>query len=235
MSMTFDLSSEQAAALARARDVAATLSAAAASIDQAASVPAEVRNAIAALDLWAGGDAVTALLVIEELAAASPSAAAVGALGADGAPADLAGLRGVPLVTAPEPRHYLAMGAVCLGIGRAALGEAIDVARGRGDRPAGEPSDPPHWALADAATDVDAARLLLLAAAAGTELPAPAAMVHAAAAAARAVDAALRIVGAEAYRPGTVLERSARDVRAAWLILGTEDGTRRAAADALLA
>lgn len=234
MSMTFDLSSEQMAARARARDVAATLSAAAASIDQAGSVPAEVRTAVAALGVWAFEDAVTTMLVIEELAAVSPSAAAVGALGVDGAAADLAGLRGVPRVTAPELRHYLAMGAVCLGIGRAALDEAIGAARARGDRPAGEPADPPHWALADAATDVDAARLLVLSAAADAGLPAPAALVHAATAAGRAVDAALRIVGPEAYRPGSVLERSARDVRAAWLILGTEDGTRRAAADALL-
>lgn len=231
MSMTFDLSPEQTAAQGRAREVAAAL--VAASIDQAAAVPADVRSAIAGLNLWAG-DAVTAMVVIEELAAASPSAAAVGALDVDGAPADLAGLRGVPRVTAPEPRHYLAMGAVCLGIGRAALTEAIGVARGRGDRPAGEPADPPHWALADAAADVDAARLLLLAAAAGAGLPAPAALAQAATAAGRAVDAALRVVGPEAYRPGSVLERSARDVRAAWLILGTEDGTRRAAADALL-
>jgi alkylation response protein AidB-like acyl-CoA dehydrogenase len=234
MSITFDLSSEQAAAQTRAREVAAALSPAAAGMDEAATVTAEARNAVASLGIWGNGDAVTAMLVIEELAAASPSVAAVAGLGVEGPPAELAGLRGVPGVAAPESRHYLAMGAVCLGIGRAALGEAIGIARGRGDRPAGEPADPPHWALADAATDVDAARLLLLAAAAGTGLPAPAAMAHAAAAAGRAVDAALRIVGPEAYRPGTVLERSARDVRAAWLILGTEDGTRRAAADALL-
>jgi alkylation response protein AidB-like acyl-CoA dehydrogenase len=234
MPISFDLSPEQLAARARARDVAATLAAVAASIDQAAAVPADVRGAIASLDIWAA-DGVAAMVMIEELAAVSPAAAAVGALGFDGAPADLAGLRGVPRVTAPEARHYLAMGAVSLGIGRAALDEAIAVARGRGDRPAGEPADPPHWVLADAATDLDAARLVLLASAAGAGLPAPAAMAHAAGAAGRAVDAAVRIVGPEAFKPGTVLERAARDARAAWLILGTEDATRRAAADALLA
>lgn len=235
MSLTFDPSPEQAAAQARAREAAAILAAAAPDIDQTAAIPADVRSAMASLAVDADQDAVTAVLVLEELAATSPSAAAVGGLGIDGAGADLAGLRGVPRVETPERRHYLAMAAVCVGIGRAALSEAIGVARARGDRPAGDPADPPHWALADAATEVDAARLLLLAAAAGDGLPAPAAMVQAAAAADRAVDAALRIVGPEAYRPGSALERFARDARAAWLILGTEDGARRAAADAVLA
>ena len=212
-----------------------TLSASAANIDATARIPADALNAIASLGLWDGPDAVATMLMIEELAVASPSAAVVGSLAIEGAAADLAGLRGVPRVAAPETRHFLVMGAVCLGIGRAALSEAIRAARARGDRPAGEPADPPHWVLADAATEVDAARLLLLAAAAGHGMPAAAAMVQAAAAAGRAVDAALRTVGHEGYRAGSVLERGARDARAAWLILGTEDGARRAAADALLA
>lgn len=233
--MTFDLSTDQAAAQARARDTAASVSLSATAIDATAMIPAEVRNAVAALGLWDRPDAVATMLMIEELAVASPSAAAVGALAIDGAAADLAGLRGVPRVTAPDARDYLVIGAVCLGIGRSALGEAIRAARARDDRPAGEPADAPHWVLADAATEVDAARLLLLAAAAGHGLPAAAVMVQAAAAAARAVDAAVRIVGPEAYRPGSVLERGARDARAACLVLGTEDGARRAAADALLA
>lgn len=235
MSLTFDLSPRQLAAQVRARDVAAIVAAAADQIDRTAEIPAEVRAAIASLALWDGDDPVASMLVIEELAVASPAAAAAGSLATDAAGADLAGLRGAPRVAAPGDRHYLAIGAVCVGIGRAALSEAIQAARARGDRPAGEPADPPHWVLADAATEVDAARLLLLAAATGDGLPAPAAMVHAATAAGRAVDAALRVVGPDAYRPGSVLERSTRDARAAWLILGTEDGARRTAADALLA
>ena len=235
MPMTFDLSSYQAAAQARAREAAATFAALAGDIDASAQVPASALKAVAALGLWEGQDRVAAMLMIEELAVASPAVAVRGALALDGAPADLAGLRGVPRVPAPEPRHYLVMAAVCLGIGRAALDEAIDVARMRNDRPAGEPSDPPHWVLADAATEVAAARLLLQAAAADGGIPAPAVMVHAAAAAGRAVDAAVRIVGPDACRPGSGLERGARDARAAWLILGTEDDARRAAAAALLA
>ena len=172
--------------------------------------------------------------MIEELARGSASAAARAALDA-ACPSVLAGLRGVPQVSAPEDRHHLAIAAVCLGIGRAALDQAIDTAKARGDRPAGDPADPPHWALADAATEIDAARLLLHAAAAGRGLSAPAALVHAATAVGHAVDASLRIVGGDGYGPGSVLERCARDARAAWLVLGTEDGTRRLAADALLA
>jgi alkylation response protein AidB-like acyl-CoA dehydrogenase len=81
---------------------------------------------------------------------------------------------------------------------------------------------------------VDAARLLLHAAAAGEGSSGASVLVFAAGAATRAVDAALRVVGPEGYRPGTVLERCARDARSASLVLGSEDRTRQAAADALL-
>jgi alkylation response protein AidB-like acyl-CoA dehydrogenase len=236
MSLTFDLSPEQVARQGRARDVATlVLAPAAAAIDATGEVPTAVLDAITALRIWEGTDLVATVLMIEELARGSASAAARAALDAAGAPSVLAGLRGVPQVSAPEDRHHLAIAAVCLGIGRAALDQAIDAARARGDRPAGDPADPPHWALADAATEIDAARLLLHASAAGRGLSAPAALVHAATAVGHAVDASLRIVGGDGYGAGSVLERCARDARAAWLVLGTEDGARRLAADALLA
>jgi alkylation response protein AidB-like acyl-CoA dehydrogenase len=235
MSLTFDLSPEQVARQARARDVASlVLAPAAATIDATGEVPAAVLEAITALRIWDGTDRVAAVLMIEELARGSASAAARATLDPAAGPSVLAGLRGVPRVNAPEDRHHLALAAVCLGIGRAALGQAIDTAKARGDRPAGDPADPPHWALADAATEIDAARLLLHATAAGRGLSAPAALIHAATAVGRAVDASLRIVGGDGYRPGSVLERCARDARAAWLVLGTEDHARRVAADALL-
>ena len=126
------------------------------------------------------------------------------------------------------------MAAVCLGIGRAALHEALTVSRSRGDRATGDPADVPHWALADAATDMDAARLLVRSAALGPGLGGAAAFVYAAGAASRAVDAALRIIGAAGYQADSVLERCSRDIRAALLILGTEDVARRTAADRLL-
>jgi alkylation response protein AidB-like acyl-CoA dehydrogenase len=233
--MRFDLSPELAALQARARSVAATtVRPVAAEIDRTAVVPPPVTAAIEALAIR-GADALASVLMIEELAVASASAAAWGGLGVAGPAAGLAGLRGVPRVTDPDRRQHLAMAAVCLGIGRAALEEALDAARARGDRPAGEPGAPPHWALADAATEVDAARLLVQASAAGQGLPAPAVLACAATAARHAVDAALRIVGAEGFAAGGTLERCVRDARTACLIVGTEDGVRQAAADALLA
>jgi alkylation response protein AidB-like acyl-CoA dehydrogenase len=233
--MTFDLSPEQAADQARARELAAAhLAPAADAIDRGGRVPTAILEMMAGLDLHTGdGDRLTALLVVEELAAVSASAAARAALG-NGPDAGLAGLRGVARVERPEPRHYLLMAAVCIGIGRAALSEALRAARARGDRPAGEPGDPPHWALADAATDVDAARLLLHAEASGSALSPAAVLVNAAAAATRAVDAALRIVGVNGYAAGGALERCGRDARAAVLLFGGEDPLRRLAADTLL-
>ena len=233
--MTFDFSPEQIDQRDRARQTAVQrLAPMAASIDASGEVPAPVLATLSSLNIW-GDDMVSAVLMIEELAAVSAAGAAQAALGVSGPPAGLAGLSGVPAIRAPESRHYLALAAVCLGIGKAAVGEALAAARARGDRPAGEPGDPPHWALADAATEVDAARLLVHQTAAGRGLSAAAVFVHAAAAANRAVDAAVRIVGADGYRPGSVLERCLRDARAAWLVLGTEDQVRRTAADALLA
>jgi alkylation response protein AidB-like acyl-CoA dehydrogenase len=232
--MTFDLSPEQAAAQARARELAVEhLAPAAGDIDRSGQVPASILERMARLDLQ-NADRLTALLAIEELAAASPAAAAQAAFGDGASTPGFAGLRGVARVERPEPRHYFCMAAVCVGIGRAALTEALRAARARGDRPAGEPAAPPHWALADAATDVDAARLLLHAQASGSALSPPGVLVNAAAAAMRAVDAALRIVGADGYASGGLLERCTRDARAAMLVLGGEDPIRQLAADALL-
>jgi alkylation response protein AidB-like acyl-CoA dehydrogenase len=232
--MTFDLTPELAAQQLRAREVAAAIIAPAASeIDERGVLPPAARSALDELGMPTA-DPLALALIVEEIAAASGSAAAITGLGA-GPSAGLAGLRGAPRVDQPSDRHYLIMAAACVGVGRAALAEALAAARARGDRPAGEPGDPPHWALADAATEMEGARLLVHASATGGEVPAAAAFVHAAGAAARAVDAALRLVGPEGYTPGSVLERTARDARSAWLLLGSEDHSRRIAADELLA
>jgi alkylation response protein AidB-like acyl-CoA dehydrogenase len=234
--MTFDLSPEQAELQTRARELAATVVAPAASrIDQSGEIPDAVLGAVADLRI-PQHDPTSAMLMIEELAAASGAVAVAAALGLDGPPAGFAGLRGIRLAAAPPgAREHLAMAAVCLGLGRAAVAEATAVSRRRGDRPAGDPGAPPHWALADAATAVDAARLLVHAAAMRGGMPAEAVMVFAANAAIHAADAAIRIVGAEGYQAGSVLERCVRDGRAACLVLGTEDSIRQRAADTLLA
>ncbi|HTM34754.1 MAG TPA: acyl-CoA dehydrogenase family protein [Vicinamibacterales bacterium] len=231
--MNFDLSPEQKDIQARARDVATNIVAAEArAIDEQGRLPASVKAALDGVGLLKA-DQLALVVAVEEIAAASATAAALACL-EDGPSGDFAGLRGVPRQEAAGDRQYLALGAVCLGIGRAALTEALNAARQRGDRPAGEPSGPPHWALADAATEMDGARLLVHAAASGAGVSAAAAFVHAGGAATRAVDAALRLVGSDGFRTGSVLERAARDVRSAWLVLGSEDEARRLAADALL-
>lgn len=231
--MTFELSPEVTSLQTNARDLAETiLRPAASAIDEKGAVPASVSDAVAALGLT-GAPLLARVVAIEELAVASAASAAAAALSTDGL-GTCAGLRGVSRVPDAGPDQQLAMAAVCLGIGRAAVETALGAAKARGDRPGGDASAPPHWALADAATEMDAARLLVRASAAGQGLSSAAVLVFASGAAVRAVDAALRIVGPEGYGPGTILERLARDARAATLIVGTEDSTRRAAADALL-
>ncbi|MGE0462117.1 MAG: acyl-CoA dehydrogenase family protein [Vicinamibacterales bacterium] len=231
--MTFDLTPSQTQRLSDMRALAARLAPMAATIDATGRVPDDLMQQLERAGVWAD-TALDAVLALEALAAASGAAAARVALGAAGTADGLAGLRGLGPVNAPSSRQQLAMAAVCLGLGRAALDEALGVSRQRGDRPGGEPDAAPHWMLADAATEMDAARLLVHAAADGHGPGAAAALVFAGGAAARAVEAALRIVGAEGYRPGSVLERCSRDVRAAQLLFGTEDRLRRQAADALL-
>jgi hypothetical protein len=231
--LTFELSQDQRdrvnAAHAVAREI---LAAEAARIDASGSLPEAVTRALETCDVRAV-DPLTAVLVLEELAAASGAAAAWAGLGEAASGGPLAGLRGVGVVAAPTDRHRLTLAAVCVGIGRAAVHEALAAMKASGDRPAGDPGDRPHWALADAAAAVDGARLVVQAAAAGTG-SAAAAQVLAGAAAVTAVDAAVRIVGSQAGRPGCVLERLGRDARAALLIAGTEDEARRIAADSLL-
>lgn len=233
--MTFDLSPASESRLSAARQLAdQVLSPAAAEIDRTGSLPDAVSRHLDALNVWESGS-LDAVLMLEALASASASAAARVALGQAGGGEGVAGLRGVALVDDPSDQQRLGLAAVCLGIGRAALDVALDVARQRGDRPAGEPGDPPHWILADAATELDAARLLVRATAAGHGIDAAGALVFAGGAARAAVDAAIRLVGPAAWQPGSVVERCARDIRAALLVAGTEDAARQRAADRLLA
>ena len=94
--------------------------------------------------------------------------------------------------------------------------------------------------MADAATEVDAARLLLWRAA--TAVPAaPVAGVQAAmarmqarTAAESAVAVARRVLGAEAGAAGTTLDRITRDVATATLVFGGADGEEAAVAAGVL-
>ncbi|MDH4066811.1 MAG: acyl-CoA/acyl-ACP dehydrogenase, partial [Acidobacteriota bacterium] len=202
-------------------------------IDTSGKIPEVVGAAVAAVVNW-GLSPLGTVLALEELAVTSASAAAGAVLGGvDGA--GLTGLRGVALVDDPTDQQQLGLASVCVGIGRAALSEALGLLRRRGDRPSGEPADAPHWVLADAATELEAARLLVRSAAQGGGPGAASALVFAGRAAFQAVEAAVRLVGVDACRPGSTLERCGRDVRAARLVLGTEDRVRLRAADRLLA
>ncbi len=108
--------------------------------------------------------------------------------------------------------------AVALGIGRAAIAHAIASMKKTGVKP-GPDETAPHWAFADGATDVAAARVLTYSAAQMLDRNEAAddvvARAHAFAAKAAqiAVDAAIRVEGAAGYSKGGLLERLSRDAR----------------------
>lgn len=241
--MTFAYSSDQQSFQARARAAAEQhVRPAARAIDVDGLIPAALLETLAGEAVWPPPDAVCRLIVVEELAAVSPSVAAAVAVTHEvpGGPG-LPGLRG--FVGAGTGRTSaaarVALAGIAIGIARAAMSEAIAVLKEAGARPEGGEQSP-HWVLADAATEIDAARLLALQAAQavgrGDDASAPAAMAQAYAnvAAQKAVDAALRIVGPDGYRLGTVLERLTRDQRATSLLTGTEEEPRGVVASGIL-
>jgi alkylation response protein AidB-like acyl-CoA dehydrogenase len=163
------------------------------------------------------------------------SAAAACALGAreDAQPLTMTGLRGARDVEQSE-RGHLVLAAVALGIGTAATGAALDELR-RSKATPGEDVEKPHWVIADVATDLEAARLLTYKAArSGAAADVGLARLMASSAAARAVDAALRVIGPAALAEGHLIERLARDVRALSVLAGTEEDQRAMAAEGLL-
>jgi alkylation response protein AidB-like acyl-CoA dehydrogenase len=186
-------------------------------------------------------DDATAMVVgIEELAMVSAAAAAAGAMGqaAHAATTPASGLRGLAAAIPGDTRGRLIFAAVACGVGRAAIDAALDVLREA--TPGVQDQEKPHWVVADAATEVEAARMLTLHAAQrlgdhtspeGLVAMAKLAATHAAQ---QAVDAALRVAGADAFVHGTLLERLTRDVRALSLTMGTEEELRATAAQAVL-
>src|SRR6516164_1215068 len=127
----------------------------------------------------------------------------------------------------------VAIAAQALGVGEAALAESI--AHARTHTAFGQPIanyEAIQWMLADSATELDAARMLMLKAAdARTRNPRPtleAAMAKLAAseAAHRAADRAMQILASHGYRRGSVVERLFRDVRATEIYQGTSEVQR---------
>ncbi len=136
----------------------------------------------------------------------------------------------------------IAIAAQALGIGQAALDEALTYAKQRHQfgRPIAS-YQAIQWMLADMATELEAARLLTLKAAVARNrqdrLAMEAAMAKLAAseAAHRAADKAMQILASAGYRRGSVVERLFRDVRATEIYQGTSEVQRMIIAGAILA
>lgn len=257
--MTFELSAEQKALQARARALAVEqIAPAASSVDLEATIPHALRASIEQAGIANTQTSASDLaLVIEELATASAAVSASAGLAAISTASDavwnssadpaLPGLRGLgaidALIAALPPnaiaKARLIFAAVAVGIGRAALDEALHVMRASGDRATGDADERPHWVLSDAATELEAARLLTHRAAQAIDAgdgaaDASLAKVFGADVAGRAVEAALRILGPTGYRLGTITERLSRDARAIALLGGTAEEQRAIVADATL-
>ena len=135
----------------------------------------------------------------------------------------------------------VAIAAQALGIGQAALEEALAYARTRETfgQPIGE-FQTVQFQLADLATDLEAARMLvwrsasLLDAEGRATIEAAMAKLHASEAAHRAADRAMQILASEGYRRGSTVERLFRDVRAAEIYQGTSEVQRMVIAERLM-
>jgi alkylation response protein AidB-like acyl-CoA dehydrogenase len=132
--------------------------------------------------------------------------------------------------------------AQALGIGEAALAEAIRFANARhtfGRAIANY--EAVQWMIADAATELEAARMLTWKAADAKDrqervrLEASMAKLAASEAAHRAADKAMQILASAGYRRGSVVERLFRDVRATEIYQGTSEAQRLIIAAGLLA
>ena len=135
----------------------------------------------------------------------------------------------------------VAIAAQALGVGDAALQQALAYARER--EAFGQPIanyQAIQWMLADVATDLEAARMLTLKAADARQreprptLEASMAKLYASEAAHRAADRAMQILASKGYQRGSVVERLFRDVRATEIYQGTSEVQRMVIAEQIL-
>jgi alkylation response protein AidB-like acyl-CoA dehydrogenase len=135
----------------------------------------------------------------------------------------------------------VAIAAQALGIGEAALDEAIAHAKSR--EQFGQPIanyQAIQWMLADSATELAAARLLTWKAADAKDrqersgFEASMAKLAASEAAHRAADRAMQVLASAGYRRGSVVERLFRDVRATEIYQGTSEAQRMVIAGDIL-
>jgi butyryl-CoA dehydrogenase len=135
----------------------------------------------------------------------------------------------------------VAIAAQALGVGEAALDEALAYAKQH--EQFGQPIanyQAIQWMLADSATELDAARMLMLKAAdarargARTTVEAAMAKLSASEAAHRAADRAMQVLASQGYRRGSVVERLFRDARATEIYQGTSEVQRMVIAEHLV-
>ena len=141
----------------------------------------------------------------------------------------------------------VAIAAQALGVGQAALDEALTYAKAH--EAFGQPIgnyQAIQWMLADMATDLDAARMLTWKAADSrgrhggrdssdaVTVDASMAKLFASEAAHRAADKAMQILASRGYRRGSVVERLFRDVRATEIYQGTSEVQRMVIAEHIL-
>jgi alkylation response protein AidB-like acyl-CoA dehydrogenase len=150
--------------------------------------------------------------------------------------------QGFPIAMWALQGGRVGIAAQALGIGEAAIAEAIRFAKGR--QTFGQPIasyQAVQWMLADAATDLEAARMLTWKAADTKDrqdecrVEASMAKLAASEAAHRAADKAMQILASEGYRRGSVVERLFRDVRATEIYQGTSEAQRMIIAAGILA
>ena len=202
---------------------------------------------------WVGPMATETALIVgaasgDELVACAvaPNAAGVAetqirAAGLHGFSCSHLSFTATPCIPLGSPRPVMArvrmlLAAAGLGMGRRAVREALKAALAYGRTGAGG-EQTVQGLLADAATELDAAMLLVQQAALTSPMSlAQASMAKLAAseAAQRAVARATQIVGAESFREGHILEQLTQDVRALELFAGRTEALREAVADEVL-
>jgi butyryl-CoA dehydrogenase len=150
--------------------------------------------------------------------------------------------QGFPLAMWALQGGRVAIAAQALGIGEAALDEALAYAKQRVQfgQPIGN-YQAIQWMLADIATELAAARMLTLKAAAAKDrqekstVEASMAKLAASEAGHKAADKAMQILASAGYRRGSVVERLFRDVRATEIYQGTSEAQRMIIAGSLVA
>jgi butyryl-CoA dehydrogenase len=150
--------------------------------------------------------------------------------------------QGFPLAMWALQGGRVAIAAQALGIGEAALAEAVGYAKKR--ETFGQPIasyQAIQWMLADMATELQAARMLTWKAADAKDrqeritFEASMAKLAASEAAHKAADKAMQILASAGYRRGSVVERLFRDVRATEIYQGTSEAQRMIIAAHVLA